>query len=100
MYLSLRQPVQHFTTESFTVGDIDQMKIDVSGVLRNDAQMNIEEVNARGNVITDRDALDIGLPEAHTKGELSARSTLLYLSKGEQRHYRLRLSFKGGEPRG
>jgi len=100
---SMTKPVTDLVTESFTVGDVDEMKLVATGGMRGNVDVSIEEVQpdvplVGGRTMTDfrsMRSVRMGLAEADQRKPDAPARSLFYLTGGDEKIYRLRMKYTG-----
>jgi len=102
---SMTRPVTDLVTESFTVGDVDAMKLVATGAMRGNVDVSIEEVLPDVPMIGGRTRADfratrsvrMGLAEADDRRPETPAKALFYLTGGDEKAYRLRMRYTGDD---
>jgi len=100
---SMTKPVTDLVTESFTVSDVDEMKLVATGGMRGNVDVSIEEVQPDVPLVGGRTmksfranrSVRMGLAEADQRKPDAPAKSLFYLTGGDEKTYRLRMKFTG-----
>jgi len=104
---SMTTPVSELVSETFRVGDVDEMKLLSTGSLRGDVAVSIEEVDPL-TMVMDRDGASrftsfrepeqtftMNLAQIDEEKPEQMQKARYYLTSGEDKFYRMRMKYTG-----
>jgi len=92
---SMTTPVSELVSEAFTIDDVHMMHLLSTGLLRTDVELTIEEVDPTGRNRTSAASVAMTMARADEKYPDKVERATYYLTGGEHKRYRLRLSYTG-----
>jgi len=104
---SMTTPVRELVTETFSIGDVDAMKLVSTGLLRENIAVTIEEVDPASTSIAEDgtpttnnfnepdESAQVTLAQGDEEAPDNAAKALYYLTSGDDKLYRLRMKYTG-----